>query len=295
VNVLVTGASGFLGGHVVPLLVTRGDTVTALARSQEAADRVTALGATPVHGDLDDPASIDEAFAASGADTLANLVSLGFGHAPAIVAAAEEAGLKRAVFVSTTAIFTTLNAGSKAKREAAENTIRASALDWTILRPTMIYGTPKDRNMARLLRLIRRSPVVPLPGGGRRLQQPVHVDDLAAAVAAALDFTTAPASRHQAYDIAGPEPLTFRRIVEEAAAALDRHPRLLPVPLPPLIGVLRLYERLAPNPRLKSEQLERLAEDKAFDIGPARRDLGYAPRSFAEGMAQEVALLSSRP
>lgn len=293
VNVLVTGASGFLGGHVVPLLVARGDTVTALARTTKAARRIEDLGATPVEGDLDDPASLDEAFAASGADTLANLASLGFGHAPAIAAAAEEVGIKRAVFISTTAIFTTLDAGSKAKRRAAEQTIRESALDWTILRPTMIYGAPGDRNLARLLRLVQRSPVVPLPGGGNRLQQPVHVDDLAQVVVAALDPANQTATTHQAYDIAGPEALTFRRIVEETAAAVGRKPRLVPAPIAPLVAALRLYERVAPNPRLKAEQLQRLAEDKAFDIGPARRDLGYDPRPFADGIAQEAALLAT--
>lgn len=292
-NVLVTGASGFLGGHVVPLLTARGHTVTALARSSAAASRVLSLGATPVAGDLDDPASLDEAFSASGAEALANLASLGFGHAPAIVAAAEEAGLKRAVFVSTTAIFTTHDTGSRSTREAAEETIRASALVWTILRPTMIYGAPADRNMARLLRLVARSPVVPLPGGGRRLQQPVHVDDVAEAVVAALDPSAGAASHYQAYDIAGPEPLTFRRIVEEAAAAVGRRPRLVPVPLAAPVAALRLYERVARSPRLKAEQLERLAEDKAFDIGPARRDLGYDPRPFAHGVAQEAAMVRS--
>ena len=63
--------------------------------------------------------------------------------------------------------------------------------------------------------------------------------------------------------------------------AVGRHPRLVTLPLSPLIGLTRAYERLAPNPRLKAEQLQRLAEDKAFDIGPARRDLGYDPRPFA--------------
>lgn len=291
-NILVTGASGFLGGHVVPLVVARGDTVTALARSTKAAQRIEALGATPVQGDLDDPASLDHAFAASGADILANLASLGFGHTPAIVAAAEEAGIKRAVFISTTAIFTTLDAGSKARRQAAEQTIGDSALDWTILRPTMIYGAPGDRNLARLLRLVERSPVVPLPGGGDRLQQPVHVDDLAQAVVAAIDPANNAATTHQAYDVAGPEALTFRCLVEETAAAVGRKLRLLPVPLAPLVAAVRLYERLAPNPRLKAEQLQRLAEDKAFDIGPARRDLGYDPRPFVKGIAQEAALLA---
>ena len=117
------------------------------------------------------------------------------------MAAAEEAGLRRAVFVSTTSIFTSLDTASKPVRLAAEDTVMTSALDWTIIRPTMIYGTPADRNMARLLRALRRLPVLPLPGGGTGLQQPVHVDDLAGAIVAALDR---PATIGRAYDSPAP-------------------------------------------------------------------------------------------
>jgi uncharacterized protein YbjT (DUF2867 family) len=287
-RVHVTGASGFLGRRVVPRLVARGDTVTALARSRTAADTVVRLGAEPLAGDLDDPASVDAAFVASGAEVLVNLASLGFGHAPTIVAAAEEAGLHRAVFVSTTAIFTTLPARSKAVRTAAEDVVRSSALDWTILRPTMIYGAPDDRNLARLLRLLRRVPVLPVPGGGHRLQQPVHVDDLADAIVACLDR---PATIGRAYDLAGPEPLTFREVIAAAGAAVGRRPRVVPVPLGPAVAALRVAERVLPDPRLRAEQLERLAEDKAFPIDAARRDLGFDPRPFAAGIAEEAALL----
>jgi len=172
---------------------------------------------------------------------------------------------------------------------AAEDTIRASGLEWTIIRPTMIYGTSADRNMARLLDAVRRLPVVPLPGGGTGLQQPVHVDDLAAAIVAALDR---PTCAKRAYDVAGPDPLTFRNVVEEAGAAVDRRPKLVPVPLSPVVGIVRLYEALAPSPRLRSEQVARLAEDKAVDIGPARADLDFEPRSFADGIRAEAALLT---
>ena len=284
----VTGASGFLGSSVVPRLLDQGHDVTALARSSVAAARVTALGAQPIAGDLDDPASLDTAFASSGAQVLVNLASLGFGHAPAIVAAAEEAGLKRAVFVSTTAVFTTLDASSKAVRLAAEQAVRDSALAWTIVRPTMIYGTPADRNMARLLKLLRRLPVVLLPGGGRRLQQPVHVDDLAQAIVAGVE---SPVAAGHAYDLAGPEPLTLREVVTEAAAAVNRSPRLVTVPLAPAVAALDLYERIATRPRITAEQLRRLGEDKAFDITDARNDLGFHPRPFAVGIAEEAAML----
>jgi uncharacterized protein YbjT (DUF2867 family) len=288
VRVHVTGGSGFLGASVIPRLLAAGHEPTALARSAVAAERVAALGASPLPGDLDDPASVDDAFAASGAEALVNLASLGFGHAPTIVAAAEGAGVLRALFVSTTSIFTRLPAATKAVRMAAEEAIRASILDWTIVRPTMIYGRPGDRNMARLLRGLRRLPALPVPGGGTGLQQPVHVDDLADAIVAALDR---PASVHNAYDLAGPEPLTLRAILEEASGATGRRPRFVPVPLAPAIGAVRLYERVAPSPRLKAEQVARLAEDKAVDITAAQVDLGFAPRSFAEGIRAEAELL----
>lgn len=288
-RVLVTGGSGFLGGHVIPLLVAKGDVVHAVVRSRTAAQRVERLGAKPVTGDLDDPASTDEAFAASDAEALVNLASLGFGHAPAIVAAAEDAGIKRAVFVSTTAVFTTLSTRSKQTRLGAEEAVRSSGLEWTIIRPTMIYGTPADRNMARLLELLRRFPLVPVPGGGRGLQQPVHVDDLAQAIVGALDASLAVG---QVYGVAGPDALTFRQIAEEAGRAVGRPPRLVPVPLGPAVAGLRLYERLSSRPRLRAEQLERLVEDKCFDIAPARRDLGFDPRPFSEGIRQEAALLA---
>lgn len=290
-KVHVTGGSGFTGRFVIRCLVERGHEVTALARSDDAARVVEEHGATPVRGDLDAPETLTAAFGQHGSENLVNVASLGFGHADGIVTAAEEAGMDRAVFVSTTALFTRLPAPSKRVRGAAEDRIRASSLRWTIIRPTMIYGAPGDRNVARLLQVLRKVPIVPVPGGGHRLQQPVHVEDLAAAIVAALE-TDAAVSR--AIDVPGPEPLSFRALLETAGRAVGRSPRLVPVPLGPTISALRLYERSVARPRIKAEQLERLSEDKAFDVGPARELLGYEGRSFAEGVRREAELLGYR-
>ncbi len=285
---LITGGSGFLGSRVVPLAVSEGHRVAVLVRSSLSSDQVTTMGATPIYGDMEEPETVDDAFCAAEAEVLINLVSLGFGHAETIVAAAEDAQLSRAVFLSTTAIFTALNPSSKAVRIAAEATITSSVLDWTILRPTMIYGASDDRNMARLLTLLRRLPVLPLPGDGSRLQQPVHVDDVARATVAAA---TSDVAIGQAYDVAGPTPLTFRQITTEAGAAVSRRPRLVPVPLRPAIKAIQAYEGLVPRPRVRAEQIERLAEDKCFSIEPVRRDLDYSPRTFADGIRAEAAAL----
>jgi len=180
------------------------------------------------------------------------------------------------------------SAGAEAKR-AGEACLRASALEWTILRPSMIYGRPGDRNLERLLRLLARCPVVPLPGGGRVLQQPVHVDDLVEAILAAL---VRPEAVRRAYDVGGPEALTLRAMVEECARALGRRAVAFPLPLGPVHAAVRAARRAGLRTPVRPEQLLRLQESKAVDIGPARRELGFAPRPFAEGIAAEAALLA---
>ena len=287
-RLLVTGGSGFLGGYVLDKAQRRGHDVVALARSDTAAAAVASHGAQPLAGDFDDPAALPEVFQSAGCSALVNLASLGFGHAPAIVAAARAAGLDRAVFVSTTAVTTRLPARSRAVRLDAELQIRESGLKWTILRPTMIYGAPGDRNLSRLLTLLTRAPVLPVPGGGRHLQQPVHVDDVAGAVLSAVER---PASAEITYDIAGPEALSFAELLRTCAQAVGNRARFVPVPLSPLVAVARGYEWLVPRPRIHAEQLQRLAEDKAFGIQDAVRDLGYAPRSFADGIVAEARAL----
>jgi nucleoside-diphosphate-sugar epimerase len=152
----------------------------------------------------------------------------------------------------------------------------------------MIYGAAGDRNLSRLLMVLRRVPVLPVPGGGRHLQQPVHVADVAGAVLSAVER---PESAGTTYDIAGPEPLSFAELLRVAARAVGSRTRFVPVPLSPLVAAARGYELLAARPRIRAEQLQRLAEDKAFSIEDAARDLGYAPRSFAKGIVAEARLL----
>ena len=152
----------------------------------------------------------------------------------------------------------------------------------------MIYGAPGDRNLSRLLALLPRVPVLPVPGGGRHLQQPVHVADVADAV---LNAVERPAAAGHCYDVAGPEPLSFTELLRSCARAAGSRTRLVPVPLAPLVAAARCYEVLSARPRIRAEQLQRLAEDKAFAISDAIRDLGYAPRPFADGIRAEARAL----
>ena len=283
-KLMITGGSGFLGGYVLREAARREHQTVALARSQAAAGAVTALGARPVSGDLNDARSLVDAFTAADCEVLVSLASLGFGHASVVIGAAERAGIKRAVFVSTTAVMTSLPVTSKQVRLAAEQSITESPLDWTILRPTMIYGDPDDRNLSRLLLLLRRAPVLPVPGRNH-FQQPVYVADVADAVLAAAER---PAAAGHVYVVAGPEPMTFTELLRASARAVASRTWFVPVPLSPMIAVARGYELLTKQPKIRSEQVRRLSEDKAFAIDEAVRDLDYAPRPFGEGIRAEA-------
>jgi nucleoside-diphosphate-sugar epimerase len=239
-----------------------------------------------VVGDLNDPASLLGIFGRYSA--LVNVASIGFGAAPSIVSACLATGIRRAVFVGTTAIFTTLNTTSKGSRTAAEVAIRSSGLDFTLLRPTMIYGTPADRNMVRLLRLIKWSPVVPVFGNGKSLQQPVHAEDVAWAICEALD---SPSAVGKEYNISGRSPLDFNDVIHAAAIALGRRPLVIHLPATPIVYLLRILERCRVRLPIKSEQILRLNEDKSFHYDDARRDFGYQPRDFSTGIESEIMLL----
>jgi nucleoside-diphosphate-sugar epimerase len=194
------------------------------------------------------------------------------------------------VFVSTTAIFTQLNAGSKVVRQAAEDAIISSGLDSILIRPTMIYGTPGDRNIIRLVRWLDRWPVLPVFGNGRSLQQPVHVADVAWAVVQALE---APATINRQFNISGAAPLTYNDVVRLTAQALGRRVQRFHIPAQPMVAALQALERLGITLPIKAEQVLRLNEDKTFSHVEAADALGYTPMAFEQGIRQEVALFRS--
>ncbi len=288
--VALTGGTGFTGRRVAARLAM-GDTDLRCLVRPTSDTSVLPDGATTVVGDLEDRATLDDLLC--GASALVYTASMGFGHIPDVVAAARAAGVERAVFVSTTGIFTKLNPASKAVRLAAEECVRGSGLTWTIVRPTMIYGAPGDRNIERLLRALCRWPALPIPGSGQSLIQPVHVEDLADGIVAALD---SPDAANEAFDLSGAEPLAFRDAVDAAYRALRptgrSRARRVHLPLWPVLSCLRVTEAIGLRLPIKSEQVLRLAEDKAFPHDAASEAFGYAPRGFEEGVAAEAAALA---
>lgn len=284
-KVFVTGGTGFTGSHVVPLLLKNGYEVRCLYRPTS--DRSVPLRAqTEIEwalGDISNSQALSAAM--QGTDALVNIASLGFGHADSIISATQNAGIQRAVFISTTAIFTQLNARSKIVRVAAERAIENSGLQYTILRPTMIYGSPRDRNMWRLIRFMRYSPIIPVFGDGNHLQQPIYVGDVAQAIVGCLcnDRTIG-----KSYNIAGKTPLTYNQVIDTIARQMNKRVRKLHIPSKPVVFLLRLFERLRIPIPIKAEQVLRLNENKDFYYAQAAQDFQFQPLLFEEGIKLEL-------
>jgi nucleoside-diphosphate-sugar epimerase len=285
-RIALTGVLGFVASHLLPRLAERRAIAIGIVRPGRDASRLERSGIEIRRLDLDrpDPATTCAAF--SGIDALVHLS--GIAQTTALLPAILKAGVARGVFVGSAGVYTRLKSPAADAKRAGEAALRASSLGYTILRPSMIYGTPADRNMVRLLRWLRSFPMVPMPGAGRTLQQPVHVEDLADAIVAALER---PSASRQEYDVGGPAAIALRDVIRIAGRAVGRRPVLLPIPITPAHGMVVMMRRLKLPTPVRPEQVLRLTESKAVDIDPARRDLGFDPRSFEEGIAAEARML----
>lgn len=284
-KIFVTGATGFTGSRVIPLLLQNGYEVRCLYRPSSDRSLLPQPQIEWVIGDLSNTQALTSAM--QGADALVNIASLGFGHADSIITATKNANIKRAIFISTTAIFTQLNAKSKKVRVAAELTIESSGLDYTILRPTMIYGSERDRNMWRLIRLMKQSPIIPIVGSGNHLQQPIFVDDVAQAVISCLSNQN---TIRKSYNIAGKHPLTYNAVIDTLAEKINKRVWKIHIPAKPVVMMLNVFEKMRLPFPIKAEQVLRLNENKNFSYAEAEKDFNFSSRSFEEGIELELSV-----
>ena len=283
-KILVTGSTGLLGGALLEALLARGHEVSSLVREGSSrASRLEPLRVELVRGDAGEVPALSRAL--SGMDALVHVA--GIEYTPQVVEAARRTGVGRVVVVGSTSAHSAYEFRSSPKLRM-EKLVRESGLEYTIVRPTMIYGSELDKNMHRLLRFLDRWPVFPMFGSGENLWQPVYHEDCAGGVYEAL---VRPEAVGESYDLPGAEPLTYLELVETAAYSLGRKPRIVSLPLEPVRHSLAAAERLGVPLPIKSEQVLRLREDKAYPYDKARKELDYAPRPFREGIALEVARL----
>jgi uncharacterized protein YbjT (DUF2867 family) len=279
--VTVFGGTGFLGRRVAAALIARCLTVRVAARHPERGrfgDVVSLVSA-----DLRDRHSVQAAL--DGADAAVNAVSLyvegrsatfeeiHVEGAGCLAEAAAAAGVGRLVHISGIGSDAASTSGYVRARGKGEEAVRARFPAATILRPSAMFG-PDDALLTALIGLLRRLPIVPLFGDGSTRLQPVHVEDVAAAVAA---FVVAPETPSPTCELGGPDVYTYRELLDLVMRQLGRRRALIPVPFP-LWDALAAACRVLPSPPITEGQVELMRRDNVADPGlPGLGTLGIEP------------------
>ena len=200
----------------------------------------------------------------------------------------EASGARRLVALSSTSRFTKVGSDDAAENAVAAKLIESEArvqawaedrgIEWVVLRPTLIYGLGRDKNISEMARFLRRLGFFPLLGRAQGLRQPIHADDVAAACVAALQ---SPDAVNRAYNISGGETLAYRDMVARVFAALGRPVRLVSVPLWAFRLAVVMLRYLPRYRHWSAAMAERMNRDLVFDHTDAECDLGFKPRGFA--------------
>jgi uncharacterized protein YbjT (DUF2867 family) len=298
-TVLVTGANGFVGSHLVPALLDAGHRVIALVRDDAGGTlvlrRLPAASRAAVevrHGDVTKPATLPAAIAGGDAvlhlaavprdwDNGATLRLVNTEGTRNLLAAARDAGVTRFVHLGALAVVDDPDLHYGSSKERAMALVRESGLRWTILAPSLLFG-PRDGFFNILAGLVRMSPgIVPITGKGDARFQPLAIEDLGRAAVIALGDD---ATIGREYPLGGPRTWTYREVMEEVLRGMGRRRLLVPMP----VALIRLVAGVSEAVRLPfpvaTDQLRQLRHDNVGPLDSVRTGFGFDPRPMEGGL-----------
>lgn len=291
---LVTGATGFVGGHVVRRLRREGLQVRAVVRDLDRARAFKDLGVDVVPGDISDRASLERATA--GAERVIHLVGI-IQESPGatfkavhvegtrnLIDASKKSGVRHFFYQSALGARPGARSEYHKTKWEAEELVRASGISHTILRSSLTYG-PGDKFTTRLSNIIKLSPVLPVIGSGKSKVQPIHIDD---AVSCIVKIVTSDTFRNEIYEIGGPDQLTYEEVTTAIADAMGIKRPSVHVPLLFLKPMARALETILAKPPVTSDQLILLQEDNVCSMQDIREIFGIEPVGFREGLKKFI-------
>jgi uncharacterized protein YbjT (DUF2867 family) len=285
-EVLVTGGTGFLGRHVCRALIARGVIPRLLVRigseGRIPEDVRRACRVTP--GDVTNRECVENAAQSTGAivhlagiirefpargETFEKVHVEATRHA---VQAGKRWRIERFVHVSALGAAAGAPSGYFDSKGRAEEIVKNSGLSWTIIRPAGIFG-PGDQFFTGLGRTVRRAPVLPVPGDGKFLLQPVFVGDVVKGIA---DCLARPDTEKRAFDVGGPERFPYNELVDRIAAKAGVRVRKAHISVPRIRRATRFLSRFGKFP-LAPEMLDVLLAGSTCDSGPYFSTFGLEP------------------
>jgi NADH dehydrogenase len=289
--ILITGATGYIGRHLVARLVEMGERPRCLVRDSERA--ATVLPADKVDfviGETTQPASLEAAV--QGIDTIVHAAFMtadrkqsaqdhyeatNVGGTSNLVLAAKVAGIHRIIEISGLGTRPDKPGSYMQGRYLAEKVLMDSGLGWTIIRPSVLFGKGAPF-IKGLVDLINSAPVVPLIGGGTLMFQPIYVEDVVTVIVKTLQMPEQTSGR--IFTIGGPEYYSFTQIFDELLKVTHKSRPKVYAPTP-LVGVgAAVMEAVMPRPPLTKAAMALFSFDNTTDLNSVERDFGFTPTSF---------------
>ena len=292
-SITLFGGTGFIGRHLVPLLVRSGEAVRLALRHPDHIQITIEPPQAPelIQADVLDDVAV--AGAVAGTDAVVNLVgiltetttqtyrAIHVEGARRVALAAQRHDVTRLIHLSALGSSLTSPAISDQTKAEGEQAVREVFPRATIVRPSLVFGED-DHFFTRFAVMIRSSPVLPLIGGGMTKFQPVFVGDMTAGL---LELLERPETAGKTYEFGGPQVYSFKVLLELLLTALNRQRVLIPIPFA-LAEMQAALLELLPNPPLTRDQVRLLKTDKVVSgAEPTLGDLDVHPRPLEEFLA----------
>ena len=289
-KIFLTGASGFVGSHLLRCLLRGGHHVRALVRHRGKLPAADGDKLEEVEGDIVSPNLAEHV---AGCDAVINLVGIIYEQGSAtfeavhhqgtknLVEAARQNGVKRFVQMSALGARSADASPYHTTKFAAEEEVRNSGISSVVLRPSLIFG-PGSAFVQQMAEVMQAAPVFrPIPGTGKYRFRPVHVDDV---VESFVQSLTNPKTTGQTIELVGGEELTLDEIGNAIAASLGVRKIVLHIPMPIMKSAAAVFSLLPMKPPVTSVQLRMMQEGSTADPEPMQRIFGITPIAFREGL-----------
>jgi|GEM_PF-2567248 len=286
--ILVTGATSQVGILLVRNLALDGQKVRCFVRKTSNIDGLEQKGVEIFYGDIEDPESLRTA--ARGVDHIVHIAGIWRSNT-LLEVCKEEAFAGRVIFVGSTSRFKKLDSIDPEEKRLAEKMCEAEAyiagseLNYVILRPTMLYGLDRDKNILHIIKFMKRFRFYPQIGRGTAYKHPVYVGDVVDAIVSCL-FSSKVVNKD--YILAGAKPIRYKDMLNVIRRNLPFRAFIFRVPVFAAYTAVFIYKIFKPSSYINFAMVKRVNEDIIYDIGQANKDFGYSPVDFEAGVREQI-------
>ncbi|TAL48581.1 NAD-dependent epimerase/dehydratase family protein [archaeon] len=285
-RVLITGANGFIGKNVVDSLAGKYQLVCLIKDTT-----YNRNGVKMIYGDVTDEKIIVQAV--KGVDAIVHLAAIlnpfdkdigkvNVGSTRLLVNAAKKFGVKKLIFISTENVLYDFDDAYSETKKSAERIVKTFD-NHLILRPTLVYGKHDEKYVKRIIRMAKKYNVSLVPGDGRKIFQPVYVQDVVRCIENGLKYNV-----KGEYMVAGPSRINYDEFVMGILRETGTSSRIIHIPLSILKAVDHVNRNFLKIREIRIFQVKSLEMDKVYDISKSTQALKYKPTPFDIGMKETI-------